>query len=402
MRKKVGAWLIGALGQVGTCTIVGHEAVKRNIYPPIGLVSELAEIRQLALLPLEQLVFGGYEIRPVTLKESAREVYEKAGTISLELLHLLDSWMDEQQENFKPGYRTRKEGSIDRLRSDTKEQERSALEIANCVQQDLQAFQQKHQLETVIVINVASTERPFQLPSYVQTPAQFEDYLQANGEIPVSSIYAYGALQGGFPYVNFTPSTGVNLLPLLNLAREKNIPIMGQDGKTGETLLKTTLAPMFMARHLKVLSWEGYNLLGNRDGMVLEDPSNSQSKIRNKDESLREILQDNSFHSKVTIDYVPSLDDWKTAWDFIHFKGFLNTKMIMQFIWQGCDSALAAPLVIDLIRFAHFAHQHHEGFLMKHLACFFKNPLGVQEHRFMKQFDLLAEYVKRHTPQKPL
>ncbi|MEK7484667.1 MAG: inositol-3-phosphate synthase [Planctomycetota bacterium] len=397
MRKKVGAWLIGALGQVGTCTMVGHEAVKRNIYPPIGLVSELADFRQMALLPLDQLLFGGYELRPVTLKESAREVYEKAGTISLELLQGLDSWMEAQQENFKPGYLTRKEGAIERFRSEKSNLVLSPIEIVERVQRDLQEFQQKHDLETVIMVNVASTERPFQLAPEIQTPPQFEQYLKSNGEVPVSSIYAYGALKGGFPYINFTPSTGVNLLPLLALAKEKNIPIMGQDGKTGETLLKTTLAPMFVARHLKVLSWEGYNILGNRDGMVLEDPSNSQSKLRSKDESLRDILQDSSFHSKVTIDYVPSLDDWKTAWDFIHFKGFLNTKMIMQFIWQGCDSALAAPLVLDLIRFAHFAHQRQEGFLMKHLACFFKNPLGVQEHRFMKQFDLLTDYVKQHT-----
>lgn len=396
MGKKIGAWFIGAFGQVGTCAMVGNEAIKRNIYPPIGLVTALKDFQALSLVSLDQLVFGGYEIRKVSLKEAAREVYEKSGTISYELLLLLEEWMDSVSQDIRPGYIARKEGVLNRLGEFAQQTQFSSLEIVQKIQEDLRAFQIKHDLETVIMVNVASTEQAFSLPSSVQTPAQFHDYLAQGGEIPSSSLYAYGALLAGYPYINFTPSTGIQLAPLLALATEKKIPVMGQDGKTGETLIKTTLAPMFVARHLKILSWEGYNILGNRDGLILEDPRNNQSKIKNKDESLRDILQDQEVHSKVTIDYVPSLDDWKTAWDFIHFKGFLNTKMIMQFIWQGCDSALAAPLVLDLIRLVHFSYQNGEWGTLPHLACFFKNPLGVQEHRFMTQFETLVQYTKKY------
>lgn len=389
--KKVGVWLVGALGQVGTCLMLGCEALVRGWYPPLGLVTELQEFEALHLLPLQNLVFGGYEVRSVTLEASAQEIYEKSGSLSYELCHKLRDWMQEQNTRIQRGYAIRKEG-VATLWSSTLPSY-SSLEIVEKVSQDLYTFQKNHDLETVIMVNIASTERPFHLPENLQTISDFDHYLQSGGEIPISSLYAYGALKQGFPYINFTPSTGVNLTPLLAFAQEKNIPISGQDGKTGETLLKTTLAPMFVARHLKVLSWEGYNLLGNRDGQVLEDPQNNQSKVKNKDEALRHILKDPETHSRVRIDYVPSLDDWKTAWDFIHFQGFLQTKMSLQFTWQGCDSILAAPLILDLLRLTHLAYQRKEGSILTHLACFFKNPLGTSEQAFLKQFDLLLDYV---------
>ena len=160
--------------------------------------------------------------------------------------------------------------------------------------------------------------------------------------------------------------------------------------------MKTTLAPMFVARNLKVMSWEGYNMLGNRDGKVLDAPDANQAKCKDKDNCLRDILGDDETHSRVRIDYVPSLGDWKTAWDFIHFTGFLGTKMILQFIWQGCDSALASPLVLDLIRMADFAHRSNESGNLRHLACFFKAPYEAEEHGFFRQNEALLEYVAAH------
>ncbi len=171
---------------------------------------------------------------------------------------------------------------------------------------------------------------------------------------------------------------------------------MGNDGKTGETLVKSALAPMFTCRNLDVLSWEGFNILGNMDGQVLDDPKNKESKIRTKDHLLGKILG-YSPHSRVRIDYVPSLDDQKTAWDFIHFKGFLGAKMSLQFIWQGYDSLLAAPLILDLVRLAELAKRRGDAGLMPHLASFFKAPLGVDEHALFEQYQMLLGYASQAT-----
>ena len=167
----------------------------------------------------------------------------------------------------------------------------------------------------------------------------------------------------------------------------------GKDGKTGETLLKSVLAPMFAARNIRILSWVGHNIFGNRDGLVLDDPHNKASKIRTKDQVISQIVGYKP-QTHVSIEYIESLDDWKTAWDFIHFRGFLGVKMSMQFTWQGCDSLLAAPLVIDLARLALHAQRRGEVGVMRHLACFFKSPMGVEEHDFFRQFAMLEQYAR--------
>jgi myo-inositol-1-phosphate synthase len=151
---------------------------------------------------------------------------------------------------------------------------------------------------------------------------------------------------------------------------------------------------MFARRNLRVLSWVGHNILGNRDGLVLNDPDNKASKVKSKDALLAELLGYKP-QSVVSIEYVESLDDWKTAWDHIHYEGFLGTKMTFQFTWQGCDSLLAAPLVIDLVRLTALAQRRGEVGILPHLACFFKNPLGANEHDFGKQFALLEEYTNK-------
>jgi myo-inositol-1-phosphate synthase len=169
---------------------------------------------------------------------------------------------------------------------------------------------------------------------------------------------------------------------------------MGRDGKTGETLVKSVLAPMFALRNLKVLSWVGQNILGNRDGAILRDPRTRQSKTAAKDRIVSRIVGGKPT-THVSIDYVPSLDDWKVAWDFIHFEGFLGTKMSMQFTWQGCDSMLAAPLIIDLARFAALAHARGKTGPLRHLAFFFKDPMEVAEHDLGTQWRRLIECVGR-------
>jgi myo-inositol-1-phosphate synthase len=210
--------------------------------------------------------------------------------------------------------------------------------------------------------------------------------------LPASGLYAYAALDAGLPYVNFTPSLGTSCPALDELARRKQVPHGGKDGKTGETLLKTVLAPMFAARNLQVLSWVGHNILGGGDGRTLNDPANKASKVRSKDAALAAILGYRP-QSHVSIQYVESLDDWKTAWDYVHFRGFLGTKMALQFTWQGCDSILAAPLVIDLARLALLAQRCGEAGVMSHLACFFKSPMGTNEQDFFRQWAAFEQYV---------
>jgi myo-inositol-1-phosphate synthase len=137
-------------------------------------------------------------------------------------------------------------------------------------------------------------------------------------------------------------------------------------------------------------------MLGNRDGENLSDPLHREAKLKSKDDALRSLLGDSHVHTKVGIDYVPSLRDWKTAWDYIHFEGFLGARMSLQFTWQGSDSALAAPLVIDLARLADFAAERGESDEMPHTASFFKSPLGGGTHDFHAQFQRLVEYAERH------
>jgi myo-inositol-1-phosphate synthase len=165
--------------------------------------------------------------------------------------------------------------------------------------------------------------------------------------------------------------------------------------------VKTVLAPMFKARNLRVLAWQGYNMLGNRDGEVLNDGAHREAKLRNKDEALRSILGDERVHTRVGIDFVPSLKDWKTAWDFVHFEGFLGARMSLQFTWSGSDSALAAPLVLDLIRLVEFALRRGEVGEMSQTSSFFKAPIAGGSHDFRVQFQGLVEYAQLHLAAHP-
>jgi len=152
------------------------------------------------------------------------------------------------------------------------------------------------------------------------------------------------------------------------------------------------LAPMFARRNLRVLSWVGHNIFGNMDGRVLNDPENKRAKLASKDHLLHEILGYRP-NTLVSIEYLPDLGDWKTAWDHVHFNGFLGVPMTLQFIWQGSDSVLAAPLALDLVRFTELAHRRGQVGQMPFLASFFKSPYGVTEHSFDRQFELLEQWA---------
>ena len=212
---------------------------------------------------------------------------------------------------------------------------------------------------------------------------------------PASSLYAIAALEAGHSYVNFTPSLGPGLAAIDDLARLRGTRYYGCDGKTGETLLKSVLAPMFARRNLRVLSWVGHNIFGNMDAQVLDDPANKQAKLASKDHLVGEILGYRP-QTLVSIECLPDLGDWKTAWDHVHFAGFLGLPMTLQFIWQGCDSVLAAPLVLDLVRFTELAWRRGQVGPMRFLASFFKSPYGMDEHRFDRQFQMLEDWAKEN------
>jgi myo-inositol-1-phosphate synthase len=270
----------------------------------------------------------------------------------------------------------------------------SPRERVGAVVRDLEAFQKENELERTVVVNLASTEALRESQIEWRSLAAFESALDAGTSQPASVLYAYAALSSGLPFVNFTPSPGSSIPALRELARERGAPHCGNDGKTGETLLKTVLAPMFVARGLRVLAWQGYNMLGNRDGEVLADPLHKEAKLRSKGDVLRSILGDDQLHTHVGIDYVPSLADWKTAFDLIHFEGFLGARMSLQFTWTGSDSALAAPLVIDLARLADLAAARGEAGEMEHTACYFKAPICGGTHDFHVQHQRLLEYAR--------
>jgi len=396
--RRVGVWLVGACGGVGTLTVAGARAVARGLKAPVGLLTETPLFAGVPLAPIGDLVFGGHEIRDVDFVRSAEEFSRRAGVLDDALLRLLRDDLEAASENLRPGFLVNPSASVKALAAKGRTAKgRGARAIVLGIQADLRAFAERHALSSVVVVNVSSTEPPRELPIEWATLERFERYLDGRTSKGLTSsvLHAYAAIDAGFPYVNFTPSPGSTIPAILELAERRRVPHMGSDGKTGETLVKSVLAPLFTGRALRVLSWEGYNMLGNRDGLVLDDPQAKLSKTRSKDAVLRSILKDPDTHTRVTIDYVPSLDDWKVAWDYLHFEGFLGARMSMQFTWQGNDSALAAPLVLDLARLAALARARGEAGLLPHLAGYFKSPAGVEEHGFVKQMGLLEAYVAR-------
>jgi myo-inositol-1-phosphate synthase len=268
-------------------------------------------------------------------------------------------------------------------------QAQAAAEIVD----DISAFAGRHQLDRVVVVNVASTE-PAAEPHPAQASlAALAGALARPGQVvPPSALYAYAAFSAGCPYVDFTPSTGARLPALAELAGQRGLPYAGHDGKTGETLLKSVLAPMFAMRNLAVRSWSGINLLGGGDGANLADPGPNATKSASKQRVLGETLGYLP-EGCTRIDYVAGLGDFKTAWDLITFDGFLGTAMRLEFTWHGCDSALAAPLVLDLARITAAAHAAGLAGPLTSLSFFFKDPLGDVGHALPAQWEALRAFL---------
>lgn len=391
--RRVGLWMIGACGGVGSTTALGLVALARKLTPPIGLVTTEPRYSTHDFDDPKAFVVGGHDIRQSSLTRSVAELHARSNVFDERFLTECGPQLDSWSKNIRPGVVYRPSAIIAALadRPDVRDAAtpRDAIEQ---IQSDLRQFRAEHSLDQLVVLNMASTEPPYELEKEHQTLKGLDTALDRD-ILPTSSLYAFAAIDAGFPYVNVTPSLGASFPAAEELATQRGVPLAGQDLKTGETLLKSVIAPMFAKRNLRVLSWVGHNILGNRDGLVLNDPHNKASKLKSKDALLAELLGYRP-QSHVSIEYIESLDDWKTAWDHIHFEGFLGTKMTLQFTWQGCDSVLAAPLVIDLARLVLLAQRRGERGTVTALAPFFKSPVGVTEHDFMRQFEMLDEYLK--------
>ncbi len=392
---KVGVWFIGALGSIATTVMVGALLLRQGKTPPVGLITAGEPFRELNLLPVESLTFGGCDIRAGRLEEAARHLLAEARAVDPACLEKLTPHLSAMNADVKMGTVINCGEAIQKMAGVPGAEGLSLMGQVEQVRSWLQDFKRTHGLERVIVVNLASTEPHLPIQSFHGEVQSFRRELETDNHeaVRASTLYAYAAVSEECPYINFTPSNGALVPAVVQLAEQTGVPVMGNDGKTGETLVKSALAPMFSCRNLNVLSWAGFNILGNLDGCILDHPDNREAKIKTKDQVLAHILG-YSPHSRVQIHYVPSLDDQKTAWDFIHFEGFLGARMSLQFIWQGYDSLLAAPLVLDLVRFAELAARRGEGGLMPHLASYFKAPLGVDEHRLYQQYDLLVAYAR--------
>lgn len=392
---RIGVWLIGAKGGVATTMLTGLAALRRGAIEPVGLTTALEPFTRLDLVPFDDLVVGGHDIRAGNLVAEARRMWTESRAIPPELLEEARGFLDEVQSRLRPGTVLAAGERIGKLADDAHAvRVESPREAIDRVRRDIEAFAAAERVRHVVVVNVASTEPPPARP-LPRDLADLRPLLDdaARCPLPASSLYFLAAVEAGASYVNFTPSTGGTPEALQQAALDRGIAHAGCDGKTGETLLKSVLAPLFAARHLRVMSWVGHNIFGNLDGKVLDDPVNKANKVKSKDHLLTEILGYKP-QTLVSIEYIESMGDWKTAWDHIHFQGFLGTPMVLQFTWQGCDSLLAAPLVIDLVRLTEREARRGTSGVMSHLASFFKSPMGSDEPAFAYQFQQLENWVR--------
>ena len=398
---RIGLWLIGAKGGVATTVMTGLAAMNRGLVEPIGLITETSAFHPLNLAHCSDIVVGGHDIRDEGLLNEARRMWTVSRAISPDILESVTPDLLDIETRLRPGTVLAAGKSIQAIASSPESKKGTTpRNVIDQIREDIVDFADTNDVDRIIVVNLASTEPPWSLP----IPNDFDELSPLlekstdSSPLPTSSLYAIAAFEANAAYINFTPSTGATPPVINKLAQSLCLPHAGCDGKTGETLLKSVLAPMFRDRHLSVKSWVGHNIFGNLDGKILDNPSNKAAKVKSKDHLLASLLPTTP-QTLVSIEFIESLGDWKTAWDHIHFEGFLGTPMTMQFTWQGCDSILAAPLVIDLVRLVDRARLAGEAGSLPWLASFFKSPLGCTEQGFAAQMNMLHDWVKKSSVQ---
>ncbi|NPA51917.1 MAG: myo-inositol-1-phosphate synthase [Aquificae bacterium] len=387
-------WLFGLYGIVATTAVAGERAIKKGLSDKTGLVTELEQFKGLEKYsPLDFDRFGGHEIRSLdsNLYEELFKHWEENFHFDYRILKALKEDLEEIKAK-KGTALNCGEGVLQELKPiQSLENDGLTLEqIVEKLEKDLLEFCD----EDTVAIDVASTEPVLPYDDEVHGSLEgFEKAIKENKKDKISSsmIYAYVSLKNKIPFGNFTPGVGSSIPALKELAQKTGTPHAGNDGKTGETLVKTTLAPMFSYRNLKVLGWMGYNILGDLDGKVLSHEQNKESKIVSKDKVIGKIL--GYYPYTITeINYFPSLKDNKTAFNFIHYQGFLGAKMKLYFIWDAIDAIVAAPLVLDIARFLNFAKKKNQKGVIKELAFFFKSPMETEVYNTHEQFEMLVNW----------
>ncbi len=381
--------LLPGLGAVATTFIAGVEAVRRGIATPIGSLTQMGHIRLgkrtdsrqplikdfVPLQDLSGIVFGGWDIFEDDCLTAAR----RAGVLDSQLLDKLSDFLGgirPMRAAFDPEYVKRISGP--NVIAGGRRQ------WADQLRADIRNFKKQHELDRVVLVWCGSTEVFGPSTEVTDSLAAFEKGLDANdSRIPPSMVYAYAALMEGCPYANGAPNLSADAPAMLELADLKKVPVCGKDYKTGQTLMKTIIAPGLKARLLGLQGWFSTNILGNRDGEVLEDPGSFKSKEVTKLSVLDTILQPelypelygNFFHS-VKINYYPPRGDNKEGWDNIDITGWLGYPMQIKIDFLCRDSILAAPLVLDLALFLDFAQRSGFYGIQEWLSFYFKSPMA--------------------------
>jgi len=420
-KGKLGVMVPG-MGAVATTFMAGVEAVRKGIAEPIGSLTQMSTIRLgkrtdgrspkikefVPLAGLNDLVFTGWDIFEVDAYESAMH----AAVLEKDLLNQIKPFLKSVQPRkavFDSNY-------VKKLDGKHVKKGKNKRDLAEQLRQDIRDFKKKSGADRLVMIWCGSTEI-FLQPSEVHSSLKaFERGLEKNDEnIAPSMIYAYAALSEGVPFANGAPNLTVDIPVMMELSRRNNAPIAGKDFKTGQTLMKTILAPGFKARMLGLSGWFSTNILGNRDGEVLEDPGSFKTKEESKLSVLEQILQPSlypklykDFYHKVRINYYPPRGDNKEGWDNIDIFGWLGYPMQIKVDFLCRDSILAAPIVLDLVLFLDLAQRSEElrGLgIQEWLSFYLKSPMTAPG--LYPEHDLFIQLMKlkntlRHLRGEPL
>lgn len=402
---KLGVMIPG-LGAVATTFIAGVLLARKGLGQPYGSLTQMGTIRLgkrtekrvpkikdfVELAKLEDLVFTGWDIFP----DNAYEAAVKAGVLRKEHLEPVK----EEMEKIKPLPAVFDRNYVKKLDGPNKKIGASKYELARQLMDDIKKFKEENSLNRLVVIWCASTEVFLKPDPVHQTVEALEKAMKENHlAIAPSMIYAYAAIKSGVPFINGAPNLTVDIPAMVELAKQHNVPIAGKDFKTGQTLMKTIIAPGLKARLLGLQGWFSTNILGNRDGEVLDDPESFKTKEESKLGSLEYILQPEiypelygKFYHKVRINYYPPRGDNKEGWDNIDIFGWLGYPMQIKIDFLCRDSILAAPIVLDLVLFMDLAQRAGFRGIQEWLSFYFKTPMCAPE--LYPEHDLFIQLMK--------
>ena len=402
---KLGVLLVG-LGAVSTTTIAGIIAVRKGIAKPIGALTQMGTVRLgkrtearaphikdfVPMATLDDLVFGGWDI-------FEDDCYEAARTAGVLESAMLDRVKDELSA-IKPWPAVFDRQYVKRLDGPNVKKGRNKKDLAEQLIDDIRRFKAEHQLDRLVMVWCGSTEVFMTEGTAHQSVAAFERALdESDPSIPSSMIYAYAAIREGIPYANAAPNLSADIPALLELAQKSGSPVAGKDLKTGQTLIKTIIAPGLKARLIGVAGWYSTNILGNRDGEVLDDPESFKTKEESKKSVLDYILQPNLYpdlysdlHHVVRINYYPPRGDNKEGWDNIDLVGWLGYPMQLKINFLCRDSILAAPIVLDVALFLDLARRAGLTGIQEWLSFYFKSPMHAPG--LYPEHDLFIQLMK--------